>query len=211
MGSLDYDRQLMLDEHLRRRNVCDQAVLDAMWEVPRERFVTPDMVPMAYADRALPIGHGQTISQPYIVALVAQSLDLSGDENVLEVGAGSGYMAAILGRLARRVIGIEMVEELAWQARERMRELGADHVDIETGDGRRGWLPEAPYDAVVVSAAAPEVPPALVEQLALGGRLIMPLGHELETQQLTRIDKDETGLQSRVLCPCKFVPLLGGW
>jgi protein-L-isoaspartate(D-aspartate) O-methyltransferase len=200
----------MLDEHLRRRGIFDTRVLAVMEALPRERFVPPDLEAMAYADRALPIGHGQTISQPYIVALVAQSLERGPDDTVLEIGVGCGYMAAVLTRLAGPVVGVEIVVELAHQAAERLRELDLGPVEIHVGDGRRGWPSGAPYDAITVSAAAPAVPTALVEQLTDHGRLVMPLGHDYETQQLTMIRKRAGSIETRSLCPCKFVPLIGG-
>jgi protein-L-isoaspartate(D-aspartate) O-methyltransferase len=209
LSGFENDRRLMLDVHLGKRGIRDPQVLASMATVPRELFVPSDLHEAAYEDRALPIGYGQTISQPYIVGLMAQSLKLAPDDTVLEVGSGSGYLAAVLARVARRVIGIEMVSALAEQARWRLRELGVTTVDIHVGDGRRGWSREAPYEAIAVSAAAPEVPVALIEQLAVGGRLVMPIGSEFGTQELTLIERRENRIDSRLLCPCKFVPLVG--
>lgn len=208
MQDLRQQRERMIDEDLRRRNIRDPDVLAAMAAIPRERFVPAEYEVEAYADRALPIGRRQTISQPYIVALVAQSLRLTRHETVLEVGSGSGYLAAVLSQLANWVVGVELLPELAAQARTLLREMGIDHVDIQVGDGRRGWPPDAPFDAIVVSAAAPEVPVALQEQLSPGGRLVMPIGREHETQRLTLVRMREGRPQPEILCPCRFVPLL---
>ncbi|MGD8397034.1 MAG: protein-L-isoaspartate(D-aspartate) O-methyltransferase [Candidatus Eiseniibacteriota bacterium] len=211
MSDLEEAKRRMLDEHLRARGIRDERVLAALAAVPRERFVTADQSPLAYEDRALPIGCGQTISQPYIVGLTAQALELDGTETVLEVGAGSGYMAAVLARLARRVIAIERVAALALGARRALEELDVDSVRVEVADGRLGWPDAAPFEAIVVSAAASAVPAPLVEQLQVGGRLIMPLGADSMTQELTVVHRLADGsLQSRPICPCRFVPLLEG-
>lgn len=198
----------MLDEHLTRRGIRDGRVLNAMATTPREMFVPEALREEAYADRALPIDRSQTISQPFIVGLVAQALRLSANETVLEVGVGSGYMAAVLAKLANWVVGVEVVPALAEAARERMRQLRIDHVDIHVGDGNLGYPDEAPFDAIVVSAAAPEVPPTLFEQLADNGRLVMPIGPSDDVQKLTLFAQQRGSLVQHVLCPCKFVPLI---
>jgi protein-L-isoaspartate(D-aspartate) O-methyltransferase len=211
MSDLEAAKRRMLDEHLRGRGIHDPRVLAALGAVPRERFVTADQWSMAYEDRALPIGCGQTISQPYIVGLTAQALALDGSETVLEIGGGSGYMAAVLARLARRVIALERVAALALGARLVLDELGVGNVTVEVADGRLGWPEASPFAAIVVSAAAHRVPGPLLEQLAVGGRLIIPLGADSMTQDLTVVRRQpDGGLTTKPICPCRFVPLLEG-
>lgn len=200
----------MLREQLEARGIRDRRVLEAMALVPRHDFVPEPALADAYADRALAIGYGQTISQPYMVGLTAQALALAPDETVLEVGVGSGYMAAVLARLCNWVVGVELVPELAAEARERLAALGIDHVEVHLGDGSQGWLAEAPYDAIVVSAAAPEVPRPLIAQLAPAGRLIMPIGRADQTQELTLLRRQAGHWRAEPLCPCRFVPLIEG-
>jgi protein-L-isoaspartate(D-aspartate) O-methyltransferase len=206
-------RHQMVERHLARRGIADPRVLDAFRRVPRERFVPPELVPHAYADSPLPIGEGQTISQPYIVALTVEALGLKGDERVLEVGAGSGYAAAILGQLAAEVIAIERVEELADAARERLASLGYDNVTVIHADGTLGWPEHAPYDAIAVAAGGPEVPRAFTEQLAGGGRLVIPVGprEQQVLRRVTRVGKEE--LRDERITDVRFVPLIGeqGW
>jgi protein-L-isoaspartate(D-aspartate) O-methyltransferase len=202
-------RELMVVRDLRGRGIRDPRVLAAMRAVPREVFVPPELKSDAYSDRALPIGHGQTISQPYIVALMAEALALGGTETVLEIGTGSGYAAAVLAQLANWVVGIDRVPAFVEEASERLRGLGIENVELHAGDGRRGWVAEAPYDGVIVSAASPDVPAELLDQLAEGGRLVIPVGGETETQILTSITRRGRDTQIRSLCPCKFVPLVG--
>ncbi len=204
------ERERMIVRDLQGRGIRDRRVLAAMQAVPREFFVPADLHDEAYADRALPIGFGQTISQPYIVALMIEALGLRGQETVLEVGAGSGYASAVLAHAANWVLGVERVPELAEAARARIDALGIGHCEIVVGDGWQGWPAEAPYDGIVVSAAASSVPPALIEQLADGGQLVIPLGAELDTQILTAMRKCGRRLEPRTLCPCRFVPLLQG-
>jgi protein-L-isoaspartate(D-aspartate) O-methyltransferase len=203
----------MVESQLRRRGILDPRVLEAMREVPRHRFVAIADEPRAYEDHPIAIGHGQTISQPYMVAEMVEALELRGSETVLEVGAGSGYQAAILGRLARRVYAIESDPDLAHRARQRLDDMypsGAVHVIV--GDGSLGYPAAAPYEAIVVAAAAPEVPPALLDQLAEGGRLVVPVG-DLNDQELRQIRKVRGESVVRVLGRCSFVPLIGarGW
>jgi protein-L-isoaspartate(D-aspartate) O-methyltransferase len=188
--------------------VKDTRVLDAIRRVPREEFVDRDVRYAAYENRPLPIGHGQTISQPLIVALMAQALLLSGDEKVLEVGTGSGYQAAVLSLLARQVVSVERVTPLAHAAAERLERLGYRNVEVHIVEEVLGWPDGAPYDAIVVAAAAPEVPLALLNQLAVGGRLVIPVGAR-NLQELVRIVKTPAGAQRHNLGPCRFVPLLG--
>src|SRR3989442_3437085 len=164
-------RVQMVEQQLRQRGIRDERVLQAMATIPRHLFVPPALRSRAYDDGPLPIGAGQTISQPYIVALMSESLLLTGAETVLEVGTGSGYQAAVLSRLAKRVYSIEILPQLAKTARSRLTALGYDNVRVVVGDGNQGWAPGSPYDAIIVTAAAPQVPPALLDQLAEGGRL----------------------------------------
>jgi protein-L-isoaspartate(D-aspartate) O-methyltransferase len=188
--------------------VSDERVLAAMRRVPREEFVDRDSRRAAYENHPLPIGHGQTISQPLIVALMTQALLLTGDEKVLEVGTGSGYQAAILSLLARQVVTVERVPELAMAAERRLKRLGYRNVDVHVVEDVLGWPAAAPYDAIVVTAAAPEVPLALLNQLATDGRLVIPVG-AIDMQELVRIVKTPAGAQRSNLGPCRFVPLLG--
>jgi protein-L-isoaspartate(D-aspartate) O-methyltransferase len=196
-----------------RREIRDERVLDAFARVPRERFVAPELRPYAYDDRALPIGHDQTISQPLMVAIMTQALRLRGGERVLEVGTGSGYQAAILSLLAREVVTVERVRPLAERAARLLRELGCANVRVFLAGETLGWPVEAPYDAIVVTAGAAEVPQALVDQLAPEGRLVVPAGGR-RLQQLVRVTKSDRGVTVEQLGECGFVPLIshqGGW
>ena len=196
-----------LVDHL-RREVRDERVLSAMSRVPREMFVPSGYWHAAYEDRPLPIGQGQTISQPLIVAMMTEALDLEGNENVLEVGTGSGYQAAILADLARWVVTVERHSELAQKATEILKKLGYSNVEVHLAEARLGWPPKAPYDAIVVSAGAPTVPKDLLDQLAIGGRLIIPVGPRYE-QNLLKVAKNEHGTSIEDLGPCRWVPLIG--
>jgi protein-L-isoaspartate(D-aspartate) O-methyltransferase len=198
-----------LSAFLRRAGIRDERVLRAFAEVRRELFVPERWRADAEADHPLPIGCGQTISQPYVVAWMTERLRLAGAERVLEVGTGSGYQTAILAHLAAEVFSIEIVPELAERARALLVErLGLGNVRLRTGDGAEGWPEEAPYDRVLVTAAAPEVPPALVAQLAPGGRMILPVGEELDVQVLRVVDKGKDGASVETdLLPVRFVPL----
>jgi len=188
----------------------DPRVMTAMGKVPRHRFVPPEHESVAYVNHALSIGHGQTISQPFIVALMTDLLGVGEGDRVLEVGTGSGYQAAVLAEMGVRVHGIEVIAELAGQARERLARLGYDNVEVCTGDGHRGWPEHAPYDGIIVTAAAERVPPALVEQLRVGRRMVIPLGLPYETQWLTVVERDEEGEpRSRSILPVAFVPMRG--
>ena len=195
---------------LRRSGVRDPQVLTAFERTPREVFVENTFQERAYADSALPISCGQTISQPSVVALMTQALEITPRCKVLEVGAGSGYQAAILSHLARRVYAIERHRELALAARERMAELDLSNVTIKTGDGTQGWPEQAPFDRIVLSAAAEDAPSTLLEQLRPGGIMVLPVGQSDEVQQLIRIEKTETGLEYRELTEVLFVPLIAG-
>jgi protein-L-isoaspartate(D-aspartate) O-methyltransferase len=205
----DRERRLMVEEQLRGRDIEDAAVLTAMGRVPRHLFVPGAARPLAYADHPLPIGSGQTISQPYIVALMTQLAELEPDDVVLEVGTGSGYQAAVLSEIVREVYTIEIVPELADSSRQRLADLGYRDVTVRTGDGYLGWKEKAPFAAILVTAAAPEVPPPLVEQLEAGGILVIPVGDPAEIQSLLRIEKRADGSSStREVIPVRFVPLV---
>jgi protein-L-isoaspartate(D-aspartate) O-methyltransferase len=195
---------------LRRRGISDQAVLRAMDEVPREHFVSADLVDNAYADQALPIACGQTISQPYVVAYMTEQLDVERQHHVLEVGTGSGYQTAVLSRLARDVVSVERYRTLADTARERLRTLGFTNVAIVAGDGFAGVPAQAPFDRIMVTAAAQEAPEALVAQLAEGGKMVLPLGPRDGTQHLVKLTKTAQGLSRQSLIAVRFVPLLPG-
>jgi len=189
----------------------DPRVREAMIRVPRERFVPPDLRRHAHDNRPLPIGHGQTISQPLIVAVMTHLLRLGPQSRVLEIGTGSGYQTAILAELAAEVVSVEVVAALAAEARERLEALGYRNIEFQTGDGAAGWAARAPYDAILVTAAAPTIPPALLEQLEPGGRLVIPLGRDPLSQELVLVEKDATGKDHRrVLFPVAFVPLRSG-
>jgi protein-L-isoaspartate(D-aspartate) O-methyltransferase len=201
----------MVEGQLARRGIRDERVLDAFRAVPREEFVLPSLRDYAYRDAALPIAQGQTISQPFIVALTLQALRLRGGERVLEVGTGSGYAAALLGRLAREVFTIERHAVLAEAARERLRRLGYHNVEVGHGDGSLGWPEHAPYDAIAVAAAAHAVPPALLSQLAIGGRLVIPVGPSDAGQVLVLITREGAErFVERALTEVRFVPLIDG-
>jgi protein-L-isoaspartate(D-aspartate) O-methyltransferase len=195
---------------LRRRGIADQAVLRAMDEVPREHFVETTFARRAYADQALPIACGQTISQPYVVAYMTEQLGVRSHHRVLEVGTGSGYQAAVLSRLAPEVVSIERYRTLADQARERLRSLGCDNVEVVTGDGFAGVPSRAPYDRIIITAAAETVPQTLLDQLADNGIMILPLGSQDGSQHIIKLTKSETGTLRENLIPVRFVPMLPG-
>jgi protein-L-isoaspartate(D-aspartate) O-methyltransferase len=205
-------RALMVWEQLVQRGIRDQRVLDAMGRVPREKFVPASMAEAAYEDKALSIGHHQTISQPYMVALTLEALDLDESHRVLDVGTGSGYVAALLGELVREVITVEVVPELAREAGERLAALGYRNVKVAVTDGSKGYPPRAPFDRIAVAAAAPQVPPSLVDQLDGGGILVLPVG-DRRHQVLRRVVRRRGEILESDLCPCVYVPLRGeeGW
>ncbi|WP_298825331.1 protein-L-isoaspartate(D-aspartate) O-methyltransferase [uncultured Piscinibacter sp.] len=207
-------RAAMVATQIEARGVCDPRVLDAMRQVPREDFVLPGWREDACDDSPLPIEADQTISQPYIVAFMCEALRLTGEERVLEVGTGSGYAAAVLGRLAREVHTVERIGRLADDAAARLAGHGCANVHVHTGDGTLGWPEAAPYDAIVVTAAGPDVPAALIAQPAVGGRLVMPVGTQFGHQELLRLTRDgEHGQRREMLMGVRFVPLTGaqGW
>lgn len=195
----------MVDQQLRQHDIVDPRVLAAMREVPRHRFVPPEMAARAYDDTPLPIGYGQTISQPYIVAYMTQALEVRPEHRVLEIGTGSGYQAAVLARIAKEVYTIEIVPELAARAAGILRELGYDRVHVREGDGYAGWPEHAPFDRVIVTAAPDHIPQPLVDQLAVGGRLVIPVGDV--RQQMTIVTKTKDGVVERRTIGVRFVPL----
>ena len=205
-------REQMVKEQLVSRGINDPRVLRAMAKVPRHLFLERDLWDDAYEDHPLPIGANQTISQPYMVALMGQALGLTGTERVLEVGTGSGYLAAVLSELCAEIFSVEMVQALALKARALLSNLGYRNSSVLVGDGTLGWEEHAPYDAVVISAAAPCIPRPLIEQLKVPGYLVFPMG-EKELQTLVRIRKDREGIQEEYLGECHFVRLTGryGW
>ncbi|WP_246164187.1 protein-L-isoaspartate(D-aspartate) O-methyltransferase [Blastochloris sulfoviridis] len=195
---------------LRQRGIRDTNVLRAMETVPRELFVDPADRDVAWEDRALPIACGQTISQPSLVAAMTEALDVRPDHTVLEIGTGSGYQAAILGKLAKRVVTLERYRTLADLAEARLRRLGLGNVEVRLADGTLGWPEAAPYDRIMMTAAAPEIPPAVLDQLAVGGVLVGPIGPEGGIQDLLQIRRTESGCEKKLLLPVRFVPMLGG-
>jgi protein-L-isoaspartate(D-aspartate) O-methyltransferase len=201
---------MMSFDYLGRQGITDARVLEALRAVPRDRFVPGSERASAYANRPLPIGHGQTISQPYVVAYMTQTLDIHTRDRVLEIGTGCGYQTAVLAELSDFVFSIEIVPELARTARETLDELGYHAVRTRLGNGREGWPEEAPFDAIMVTAAGISVPDVLIDQLGPGGRLIMPVGPTPRAQELVLLRKDEQGEVSRTsLLPVRFVPLTG--
>ncbi len=213
MINMDITRRRMVENQIVARGICDRRVIDAMLKVPRHIFVEEAMSAQSYSDSSLPIGEKQTISQPYMVALMSEMLQLAGKEKVLELGTGSGYQAAILAELADRVYTVERIRSLALRARKALDSLGYLNVNLKIGDGTDGWATEAPFDAILVTAGAPDVPGHLVDHLAVGGRLVIPVGSRSE-QTLVRITKGENGAVSREdSIGCRFVKLIGryGW
>lgn len=206
-GARDEERQRMVATQLAGRGIHDPRVLAAMGRVPRHRFVPPELRAAAYRDGPLPIGLDQTISQPFVVALMSQALELSGDERVLEVGCGSGYQAAILGELAREVWSIEILAPLAGRAAATLAELGHGNVHVHRGDGYLGLPEHAPFDAILVAAAPDHVPEPLLEQLAVGGRMILPVG--TRAQELVLLRRTSTGIERESILPVRFVPMTG--
>jgi protein-L-isoaspartate(D-aspartate) O-methyltransferase len=193
--------------------IADQRVLDAINRVPRHLFVPDALKAQAYKDNALPIASGQTISQPFIVARMTELLELTGQEKILEIGAGSGYQTAVLSLLARKVFAIERIPNLAKEAEMKLRYLGIRNFSLKCSDGTEGWPVYAPYDAILVAAGSPKVPEPLIDQLRIGGRLVIPIGEDQKTQHLIRVTRNETGFTTEDFGPCAFVPLIGqhGW
>ncbi|EHO41526.1 Protein-L-isoaspartate O-methyltransferase [Caldithrix abyssi DSM 13497] len=200
-------RKQMVEQQIIARGVKDPAVIRAMESVPRHLFVPESEMAYAYLDEPRPIGHGQTISQPYIVAFMTEQLHLKPTDRVLEIGTGSGYQAAVLAEIVDSVYTIEIVPELARIARERLQELGYDNVQVKQGDGYNGWPEKAPFDAIIVTAAPPNIPPPLLEQLKIGGVMVLPVGEYV--QELVVVQKSEEGISMRNVLPVRFVPMTG--
>jgi protein-L-isoaspartate(D-aspartate) O-methyltransferase len=214
MADFAAEREAMVERHLKRRGITDNRILDAFRAVPREEFVGREHVDLAYGDHPLPIEAGQTISQPYIVGLMIDAARIEAGDTVLEVGAGSGYAAAVISRIAKQVVAIERQHDLVEVARERLHRLGYANVEIVEGDGTRGWPDEAPYDAILAAASGSHVPEALIAQLSPGGRLVMPVGGPHDVQELVKVTKQDDGiLRHESLGAVRFVPLIGeeGW
>ena len=208
-GSFEAAQQQMIKHHLKGRDITDPAVLKAMHEVPRHRFVPSALQEMAYADCPLPIGHSQTISQPYVVAFMTQMLEVRPEDTILEIGTGCGYQAAVLARLAKQVYTIEIVEALALNARKLLAELGFQNISVKAGDGFDGWPEHAPFDKIILTCAVKEIPPALIEQLKEGGRIIAPLGPPGNVQELVLATKTNGKLTRKQVLPVRFVPMTG--
>jgi protein-L-isoaspartate(D-aspartate) O-methyltransferase len=206
--NFEEQRASMVERQLHRRGISDERVLAAMAKVPREHFVPEDVRRSAYNDSALPIGHEQTISQPWVVAAICQALHLGGGENVLEIGTGSGYSAAVLAQLAGHVVSVERVPELGDWARTRLDELGIHNVQVIVGDGSRGYPEGAPYDAIAVHAASPEAPHSMLSELARDGRLVVPIATG-SADLLTAFIRENGNLRQETIGPCRFVPLIG--
>jgi len=214
MADYAAEREAMVERQLRRRGITEPTILDAFRAVPREKFISDEYGHLAYGDHPLPIEANQTISQPYIVALMIQAAAIKPGDKVLEVGAGSGYAAAVISRIAGKVVAIERQHDLVEVARERLQRLGYDNVEIIEGDGTKGCRDEAPFDAMLAAASGSHVPPPLVEQLAPNGRLVMPIGEPGWVQELIKVSKQEDGiLKQENLGEVRFVPLIGeeGW
>ncbi len=206
--------RLRMVERLRDHyQIADRRVLETMGRIPRHLFVPDALRAQSYKDNALPIAAGQTISQPFIVARMTELLGLKGTERVLEIGAGSGYQSAVLASLVRKVYSVERIETLARAAGEKLRSIGINNVSIRIGDGTKGWPVYAPFDAILVAAGGPEVPAPLIEQLEIGGRLVVPVGPEQKSQELVRVTRTANGSEQENCGPCAFVPLIGehGW
>ncbi len=201
-------REKMVKEQIIARDVSDSSVIDAMLKVKRHLFVPEKLMGFAYGDHPLPIGYDQTISQPYIVALMTELLDVKKTDKVLEIGTGSGYQAAVLSLLADSVFTIEIVRELAQSAEKRLAKLGYDNVVVKAGDGYKGWREHAPFDGIIVTCAPDEVPPLLLEQLCIDGRMVIPVGAYY--QELLLITKDSSGISEESIIPVRFVPMIKG-
>lgn len=202
-------RKVMIERQIQARGVKDPRVIKAMQDVPRHLFVDESLWPVAYSDGPLPIGHGQTISQPYIVSFMTELLQADTHHVVLEIGTGSGYQAAVLSKLTHHVFTIEIIAELGQEAEERLKRLGYDNVTVKIGDGYQGWPDEAPFDRIIVTAAPEEIPQKLVEQLKPGGRMVLPVGPQWWGQDLLIVEKDEKGkVTKRESLPVRFVPMV---
>ncbi len=203
-------REEMVSYQIEKRGIKEKSVLQALKNVPRHLFVSNDLQSLAYTDRPLPIGYGQTISQPYIVALMTELLNLKAGDKVLEIGTGSGYQAAVLSEITKEVYTVEIIEELGKSAKKRLKDLGYKSIKCKIGDGYYGWKKYAPFDRIMVTAAATHIPPSLIRQLKKGGKMCIPVGNPFLTQNLILIEKDKEGnLKTRNILPVRFVPLTG--
>lgn len=202
-------RKRMIEHDLKGRDISDPSVLDAMARVPRHLFIPDRLSHLAYSDSALPIKENQTISQPYIVALMTQSAGLKPTDRVLEIGTGSGYQAAVLAEIVKEVFSIEIIETLAKDAAVLLKRLGYENIRTRHGDGYKGWAEEGPFDAILITAAAPKVPRPLIEQLKMGGRVVMPLGPQGMYQELIVLTRTEQGLEKKFITGVVFVPMTG--
>ena len=213
-GTVDFTRARlkMVEEQVISRGIRDPKVIAAIRKVPRHLFVEEALQTQAYSDRPLPIGEKQTISQPYMVALMTETLELTGRERILEIGAGSGYQTAILAEIGKKVFSIERVLSLTMRARTLLLDLGYSNIEVKFSDGTQGWAEESPFDAIIVTAGSPDIPRPLLDQLAVGGRLVIPVGDEL-VQDLIRMTKTEEGIKKENFGGCRFVKLIGkyGW
>lgn len=205
-------RGSMVENQLRQRGIKDEAVLKAMGKVPREEFILTNHKEIAYGDFPVPIGFGQTISQPYVVAAMTEALKLKGGEKILEIGTGSGYQAAILAEIIRKIYTIERIEKLADNSKKVLKKLGYNNAKVIAGDGHDGWKEGAPYDCILITAACKEIPEKLMEQLKEGGRIVAPVGNRV-SQELVVSTKKKGELEKKTLFDCRFVPLIGedGW
>ncbi len=208
MINFDFARKEMISNQLKKRGIADKRVLKAFHEIPRHIFVPEDNIEHSYDDSALPIGYGQTISQPYITALMTQMLRPLEDEVILEIGTGSGFQSAVLSKLCKYVVSVERIPELVGFSRNNLKKLKIENIQVFVGDGTLGWKSEAPYDGIIVSAGAKEIPQSLLNQLKPGGKLIIPLEHKTY-HKLFRIKKEETGFIKEEIIDCMFVPLIG--
>jgi len=209
---LEIAKEEMIQRQLMPRGINDNKVIAAFRKVPRHEFIAKGSINISYADHPVSIGCNQTISQPYMVALMTQVLDLKGQERILEIGTGSGYQTAILAEICKEIYSIERFEELATKARETLDKLGYNNIEIKIGDGTQGWRESSPFDRIIVTAAAPDIPKNLIDQLENNGKMVIPIGGRL-SQMLTLIEKHEGQISTKDICSCVFVPLLGryGW
>jgi len=200
-------RDRMVEEQIVARGVKDKRVIGAMRKVPRHKFIPEENREYAYEDEPVPIGYGQTISQPYIVALMTEYIGIKGNEKVLEIGTGSGYQAAVLAEIAREVYTVEIIEPLGRYAKKRLDEMGYKNIKVKIGDGYKGWKEYAPFDCIIVTAAPAEIPQALIEQLRVGGKMVIPVGKWF--QDLVLVEKLDKGIKKRTVAPVRFVPMTG--
>lgn len=209
-GTYPHTSEEMVKEQIVARGITDRRVIEAMKRVPREYFVTEDYKELAYSDQPLPIGHGQTISQPYVVAYMTQELEINPDSKVLEIGTGSGYQTAILAEIAEEVYTVEIIEELAKRAEETLTNLGYRNIKFKVGDGREGWKEFSPFSRIIVTAASEDIPSELINQCETGGIIVIPIGPKGWTQDLVKIRKLENGITEQRMLPVRFVPLVKG-